>query len=443
MTDPIGSDAPGMRAEALRRSGRAPEALLAFQLCLNSGRSPWLLERRAETLLDLDRPREALDDLQEALAGRSRPSTHALRGHAYKSLRAWRRAGEDFDQVWRRAPLREAYELCRWKGGSGWSPRTAPDAPKLRRVLRSLNSGLTRPDGQAFWLRLWRGELLALLEHSPEAARDLRRAATLRPRHPWAWMLLAEANWEGNRTVGVLRALERARRLQSALPARHLALLGESRFMTGDARGAFDAFNLSVKAAPSEERPMYHCWRGQARLWAGRYGQAIQDFDEALRLDPHFFWAAAWTGGAYCMLGRPEEALPCLQRGLAGDPKDNEGHVWMGEALRLLGRLDEAEVFLRRPSREDTWTWSLVNLALSRCRRADLPGARRLLRSIRAQRGMRRFLDSAAVALGLKKIHDTASIERLLQATLRANLGNRAHPPSPLHFEGLRALRTV
>ena len=311
------------------------------------------------------------------------------------------------------------------------------------RLLRNLNIALAKPGGRTFWLFLWRAELLALLERSVEATRDLRRASTLRPRHPWSWMLLAEAKWEEDLTPEVLSALEHAQRLDPNLPARHLALLAESRFMTGDVRGAFQAFNRSVKASPADERSLYHGWRGQARLWAGRYSLAIQDFDAALDFNPGFSWASAWKGGAYCVTGRPAEALPYIERGLALDPQDNEGHVWMGESLRLLGRLDEAEKFLRRPSREDTHTWSLVNLALSRCKRSDEPGAQRLLRIIRTQRGMRSFLDMTAEKIGRPRKQNVSSMTRLLQTALRANLGNRAHPPSPLHFERLKALTDV
>lgn len=56
---------------------------------------------------------------------------------------------------------------------------------------------------------------------------------------------------------------------------------------------------------------------------------------------------------------------------------------------------------------------------------------------------MGRLLDRAAEAVGLKRVHNARSIERLLQTALRANLGNRAHLPSPLHFERLRALKEV
>jgi predicted Zn-dependent protease len=422
-------------AERLRLAGRRDEAAALFEAAAAVAPEAWLLERLGETELERARPSQALAALDAALAAEpGRDAARALRGRALRALRRWAEAAAEYEGLWRRLPAPEAYELGRWKGSASRSfDRALGDAASTA-ALRGLDAALARRPG-AFWPRLWRGELRMWLERGAEAADDLRRAARARPRHPWAWMALGEAEWEADRLAPAAAALGRARRLRPRLSARHHAIFGECLFRLGREAESAREFDASVREASAQEKAIFLTWRGLARLWAGRWAEAESDFADALRLEPSYAWAAGWLGGGKVARGRPADALPWLRRNLAADPGDNEAGVWMGEALRRLGRRREAERWLSRPSREDTRLWALVNLALARAAAGDGAGARRHEAAARLYPGMADFLDRAAACSGGGD--GLSALTRRLEAALAASLGNRSHPPAPLHFRRL------
>lgn len=410
-------------AEALRAAGRRAEAAALLGAAVAARPEPWLLERLGETELERGRGEAALVALDAALlSDPGREDARALRGRALRLLRRWDAAAAEYEGLWRRLPVPLAYELGRWKGSAARSFERALGDAASAKALRALDAALSRWPG-SFWLRLWRGELLMWLERGARAADDLRLATRLRPRQPWAWMALGEAEWEADRLGPAAAALDRAARLSTSLSARHHAIHGECLFRLGREAESRRAFDASVRVAPPEEMPIYLTWRGLAALWAGRWDAAESDFREALRREPSYAWAAGWLGGLRVARGQPVAALPLLRQNLAADPRDNEAAVWMGEALRRLGRRQQAERWLSRPSREDTRLWALVNRALLREAAGDAAGASRLLREIRRWPRMAEFLDRAGS----------------LEAALAASLGNRSHPPSPLHFRRLVA----
>ena len=54
--------------------------------------------------------------------------------------------------------------------------------------------------------------------------------------------------------------------------------------------------------------------RGQSYAGVGEYERAIQDYDEAMRLDPQSGWPHYYKGLAYGKLGRQKEAEALLER---------------------------------------------------------------------------------------------------------------------------------
>ncbi|MHA7841420.1 MAG: tetratricopeptide repeat protein, partial [Gammaproteobacteria bacterium] len=100
--------------------------------------------------------------------------------------------------------------------------------------------------------------------------------------------------------------------------------------------------------------------RGFAKRFLGRYDEAIRDYDEALRLDPEDALAYFYRGLAKVQLGRYAEAIEDYDEALRLDPKYALAYFNRGFAKRFLGRYDEAirdyDEVLRLDS-EDAWAY--------------------------------------------------------------------------------------
>ena len=77
-----------------------------------------------------------------------------------------------------------------------------------------------------------------------------------------------------------------------------------------------------------------------------RYGQAVEELDKALEVDPTHAATYAWLGWSYDAMGKYEEAVRCYLRAgeLRGMPKDLNPYLAGGYAL--MGKKDEARKIL-------------------------------------------------------------------------------------------------
>ena len=82
--------------------------------------------------------------------------------------------------------------------------------------------------------------------------------------------------------------------------------------------------------------------KGASLKSLGRFDEAIQCYDQALRIDPQY--AAAWSnkGNSLASLGRFDEALQCFEQALRITPQLVEAWVSKGASLANLGRFAEA-----------------------------------------------------------------------------------------------------
>jgi TolA-binding protein len=149
-------------------------------------------------------------------------------------------------------------------------------------------------------------------------------------------------------TIGILTAEAVFSQTETAGLRRGIELYGESQW-----REAVLELRR-VQAASEDPREVSEAlyWIGLSELSAGEYEAAIQDFQEAQRLDPAGNRAAEipyHTGRALFYAGNFEESIVILKNysDQNSDPaKKVPALYWIGESLFSLGRLDDArEVF--------------------------------------------------------------------------------------------------
>lgn len=105
---------------------------------------------------------------------------------------------------------------------------------------------------------------------------------------------------------------------------------------------ALDAYDEALRLNPSSKLAWYGRGNALADLDAPRYEEALQAYDKALQLDPTFSWAWYCKGGAFAGLKRYEEALQAYDEALLLEPSHMHTWYWKGEALKALGRRREA-----------------------------------------------------------------------------------------------------
>jgi Tfp pilus assembly protein PilF len=74
----------------------------------------------------------------------------------------------------------------------------------------------------------------------------------------------------------------------------------------------------------------------------GRLEEALEAYEEAIRLNPQFVMAHSGRGAVLHRLGREEEALTAFKEAMQLRPNSGPGQVGLGNALQNLGRLEEA-----------------------------------------------------------------------------------------------------
>jgi tetratricopeptide (TPR) repeat protein len=99
-----------------------------------------------------------------------------------------------------------------------------------------------------------------------------------------------------------------------------------------------------------------------------RYKEAIDVYDQAIKLDPEF--AKAWIGKGLDlnMLNNYDDAIDCLNKAIELDPHDIDAWRWKGTVLRNAGKYGEAIVAYNKAIEidpEDADVWSRKGGALS------------------------------------------------------------------------------
>ncbi|MGB5340998.1 MAG: tetratricopeptide repeat protein [Thermoanaerobaculia bacterium] len=116
--------------------------------------------------------------------------------------------------------------------------------------------------------------------------------------------------------------------------------LGNEALKAGRLGQAIDDFSEAVARDPEEKLAQYNL--GQALLQAQRVDEAIQHFERALDIDPDFRDAHYNLGTALSELERFEESAAHFQRAREIDPQDREARLQWAMAMGRAGKAREA-----------------------------------------------------------------------------------------------------
>ncbi len=164
---------------------------------------------------------------------------------------------------------------------------------------------------------------------------------------------------------------------------------------------------LQVKLTPAEAESLVRERPGDTRAYdlylKGRalYGRydiaslkgALEQFEQAVAIDPNYALAYAGMGDAYGQLlqwGRPEDhdtylahGQAAIEKALALNPRLPEAHKAHALLLRREGDMDgQRAALLRAIDCDPRFTPALINIAVNEFSRADLAGAERYVRRV-------------------------------------------------------------
>jgi tetratricopeptide (TPR) repeat protein len=247
---------------------------------------------------------------------------------------------------------------------------------------------LTRFPDRYGWMRFHRAEMLRTGWEFAEARREFEAVFTSAPRMWKALMCAAEC---------VL--------------------------CQGDDDEAFTIADRCVAMLPGEgvsnDLENARVWRGEMRLWTGRYPEALVDLDQAAgRRVP---LALGWRGAVRLQLGDLDAALTDLDAAVALAPSDAEALVWRGEVR--LGRSEWCEAisdFDRAAAIAGSSVWPFVGRSLAKAGSGDGEGA--LADFNRIPGRVTRFFEWK---LGIRVAGDPRQASRVLDAARKAARGVR------------------
>jgi tetratricopeptide (TPR) repeat protein len=304
------------------------------------------------SLLDLNRPREALPLLNRARAGDSKgplPSLGLAKAHL--SLGDVRRANDHYLEVTRKDPrnaeafagLGLTYSKMAAEAASRFWDSGADEAtvdkilreagmPSTRAEMTAVEDSLRqRPSDPRLNARFARS-CIALAAASWQAAVELDRSSFDHR------MGLGDSLVGADRPEDAIKAYEAAMRLRPRSTTPHLRIAAVAR-AEGDRARALLALGRAVELEP--DNALANALLGDTLCEERDYPQARPYLEKALKLDPGLAPARAALAKIYSSEDRLELALEEIERALPDD-KDGRYYYMLGRALQALGRSEEA-----------------------------------------------------------------------------------------------------
>lgn len=221
------------------------------------------------------------------------------------------------------------------KPEQAWFPQSQGHA-SLRRDLEAI---VSRHAGEA-WAFAWAGKLLAGLgaDDLSAARRYLDRALELDPRHAWALLWLGELLYRAEGARAARPAVEKS--VEAEMTSKNLGLRGRLRMDQGETGQALD--DLDAALVLDRDDNELRAWRGEALARLERPLDALKELVPArlrvLDAPAPFFWRAE----ALTQTGRFEEALEAADGALRRRETFVPARMLKARVLKALGRNEEA-----------------------------------------------------------------------------------------------------
>jgi len=123
--------------------------------------------------------------------------------------------------------------------------------------------------------------------------------------------------------------------------AAHLLRAAYEKQMGGDFQGAVQLYQDSIAEHPTAEA---HTFLGWTYSFLGRYDEAIQECEKAIKLDPDFGNPYNDIGSYLVHLGKIEEAIPWLEKakGAARYEPRHFPYINLGRIYMKMGKIEQA-----------------------------------------------------------------------------------------------------
>jgi len=168
-----------------------------------------------------------------------------------------------------------------------------------------------------------RGAAYCKIDQYDQAISDCNKALMLDPNYTFAYDIREEAC-----------------RIKNQHHAQAYAARGKEYFAKGWYDQAINDYNEAIRL--DQNYTEAYILRGEAYKMKGWYDQAISDYNRALHLDPYDSTAYNCRGGAYQMKGEYDRAISDYNMVLCIDPNNSPAYSCRGEAYRKKGWYDQA-----------------------------------------------------------------------------------------------------
>lgn len=158
--------------------------------------------------------------------------------------------------------------------------------------------------------------------------------------NPACWLAydhLVDILYQANRIPEAMNLFKDELRIKPAVA--HYSL-GNALLRKGRTSEAIDQFTEALRIDPDYAEA--HNNLGYALLVTGRTSAAIEQCKEALRIDPTYAHAHNNLGNALAQTGRASEAIDHYKQTLRMSPNSADAHSNLGAALAQMGRISEA-----------------------------------------------------------------------------------------------------